>query len=753
MTKFDLPEGLYGPVCTVVSIAICSLLVFVIAVVQWFNVRMAILAPIVASLCYGSSISAIQQRCSRNLFGTLIGGGMCLLWLVILRACAQAISGTRDYDQYIAVACTLPWLLMFFTVFPREVVSLSTTCLLFLTLTMYCGDYESPDAFPLRAMLAGACGAIVSFAVALIFDRIGMKRVRENPEGNLAESALWEYWDLLLQDSVVGFSSKEAESRKVDCMEALSLPHIPKSIGEKLVAGFGNLCALHSLISIRSRNDGFFPGQVCACLNELQSRRMKGSKTPAAALDKLAALANEAVDKGSRSTSTIRLVAMIPAMRAFIGNIDSGREISQRETESTFWNDLKESIKVQKVSWLQIYDGLRFAAVMVSLSMLLVFWDARDDTVDTYALWAFVPALLLAERVIYVGQAIVDGLRYTLSAFLGSGLGVLALLMNDGRRVSYLAEFSITVIIGLAIQARKPKWGDTGIVLIVAWMICVLGNYGLDPLESGGSASDSGGLNTLWRCALYRSAITCFSVFFMGFMFVILPTRFASSELEFDTFTFVSSIARDVSKLLSGSDQSHSDDATVANKCNDKIEEVTFLQKHLFVTQSITDRLRYSRAECTRHRHTLVDKTELGHLWASFCGFERVSDSGNTQETLHMKWTSSLVEAMRALARELEALSTPHELMDADVSLIKPRARQLRIALDGAIQALASVDLTADSLLSDGIISLVSTAICLRDFLRRWVKVEEHIGLHEEFDGPTDLRDNSEDEVDVDVYV
>jgi hypothetical protein len=41
----------------------------------------------------------------------------------------------------------------------------------------------------------------------------------------------------------------------------------------------------------------------------------------------------------------------------------------------------------------------------------------------------------------------------------------------------------------------------------------------------------------------------------------------------------------------------------------------------------------------------------------------------------------------------------------------------------------------------------------LRDFTCSWVRIEDTLGLHEDFDRPTALRDMSDDEADLEVYV
>ena len=736
-----LRPSLYGPVCSVASIAIACVLMFVTSIVDWFNVRMAVLAPIIATLCYGPSMQVIMERSTRNLCGILIGGVSCILWLLIIRACSYAIDGTRNYNQFIAVACSLPWLVSFHALLPRKVVSVSTTCLMFLTLTAYCGDSAAPDAFPLRAVLAGSVGALVSMGVGSLFHFIFIKSGENVPVLSQPEKDLWSLWDFVIHDAVLGQTSRDTDAVKQACMHRILSVEAPDEIGKALMGGFSKLCAMKSLTSFRGSSQECLPGEICTGLAELHSRRLCGKKLLTPCLDRLDALVADTVDSGSKSVAPIRILSMLSLMRGFLKDIEQMRTFSQAKPAWTLWSYLKASFKFKRPTWRSLAEALRFAVVMVALGELLVYWDARDETVDTYALWAFVPTLLLAERVVYVGQGIVDGALYIIASLLGSGFGVLALLMNGGGRTSYIAEFTVIVVVGLAIQSWKPKWGDAGLVFIVAWMICVLGNYGLDPSEA--TTDDANGLNSLWRCALYRSAITCFSVFFMALMFIVIPLKFAAKSLEDESLQFLAGLA-------SSTVESLAQDTCTMTSQGESDERV---MNHVFVTQSFSDRLTFARAECTRHRHCLVSKNELVQLWASFCGLCAVAEQGIGDPNTSIKSQSCLIEAIRGVMRELEPLSTAAGIKQADVSLIKPRARQLREALNFARKALLTSDVTSETLACDGLLQAICVGTLLRDFLRSWVRIEDTLGLHEDFDRPTALRDISDDEADLDVYV
>jgi hypothetical protein len=550
---------------------------------------------------------------------------------------------------------------------------------------------------------------------------------------------LWNLWDFVIHDAILGETSRDTETVKQACMHRILSVEVFDDVGKALTGSFSKLCAIKSLTSFRGSSQEWLPGEICIGLSELHSRRLCGKDLLTPCLDRLDVLVADTIDSGPNSLASIRILSMLSLMRGFLKDIE---DLRMAKPTWTLWSYLKASLKFKRPTWGSLAEALRFAIVMVALGEMLVYWDARDETVDTYALWAFVPTLLLAERVVYVGQGIVDGALYIIASLLGSGFGVLALVMNGGGRTSYIAEFTVIVVVGLAIQSGKPKWGDAGLVFIVAWMICVLGNYGLDPSESTAD-DDAYGLNSLWRCALYRSTITCFSVFLMALMFILIPLKFAAKSLEDECLAFLAGLASSIVDHLSHE----------ACTMTSQGETEETIKNHVFVTQSFSDRLTFARAECTRHRHSLVSKNELVQLWASFCGLSAVAEQGIGDPNTSIKSQSCLIEAIRGVISELEPLSTSAGIRQADVSLIKPRARQLREALNFARKALLTGDATYETLTCDGILQAISVGTLLRDFTCSWVRIEDTLGLHEDFDRPTALRDMSDDEADLEVYV
>jgi hypothetical protein len=745
-----LPEILYGPVSTAISIGLSSLFLFIFVVVNWFNVRMAVLAPIVSCLCYASSRNQITEKAVRHFFGILVGGIFCVIWLLILRGVSYAIDGSKDYNQYIAVACAAPWLLFFHMLLPRRLVSLSTTTLIFLTMTMYCGDDEAPDAFPLRAILSGCCGAMIPIGVAYLLDKFLMNHTRINPELTLVESKFWAYWDAILDEAFLPGSLADLDKRKINCLNALSQDHVSTLVGEKLLKCFSALSSLHSVVSNRSRS-GILPGEICTALTELSSRRISSEPRLVNNIDKLETTMKEAIDSGPRSIQTIKVFLLVGLMRDFLSTLEDARGTSTDRPQFSIKQYVKVSFKGIKFDGQAILNALRFTVVMVGLGELLVYWDARDETVDTYALWAFVPALLVAEQIEYVGQAVREGFLYTLGAIAGSALGIVSLLANAGARPSFIAEYILVGMLGFSVQTVKRNWGDTGLIVIIAWIICVLGNFGLDPGEYDDSSS--AGLNILWRVALYRAAITCFSVFVMSIFFIIIPINFARKTLENESINFASAMARIATDRLAFGGPDRGDCDTSVDGGEDSLSESPLFAMHAFATTWYPARKKYARAEFLRPKYPPLDHKLLLGTWSSFCSLLGILNRQSSFEfSCCIKPISVVEEAIRGVVRELEPLGTPAGLRDADVSLVKPRARQLREAISLGKRWLLTGEYTVEMLESEGIVSSFLLGICMVDFLKKWVILERHFGLYEETEGfPTNLCEHEEDGDELDL--
>ena len=690
-------------------------MVFVGLFVNWFNVRMAVLAPLVACLCYGHSYRDVMKNSVRNFMGVGLGGFLCILWLLILRSCARSITGGDSYNQYIAMVAALPWLAVFHLFSPRSLISVPALSLIFTTLTMYCGDNDAPDASPLRAISAGCLGALASGGVGYFVHFVLFDRARTTPAFSIAETKLWAFWDALLEELIA--CGGEVDRTRSECLEALGGSYIPRSIQEALTDCFSSLSAMHAVVRSTVRSSPL-PGELCTSILELKSSRLRQTGSLSQSADRLCALAHSLAESGTRSVASLRVLAVTDVLKSFLGSIDRLRLVSLKSDSGISLNRYLTSIKFPRFSWLGLCQAVRFSVVLVGLCELLIFWDANDDTVDTYALWALIPALLFADRVQYVGQAIMDGASYTLSALLGSGIGALCLLLNSGDRTSYLAEYLLVIIFGLWIQKKSDT--DVGTIFILSWIICVLGNLGLDPTET-----ESHGLNILWRVALYRMAITCFSVFVMALSFVVLPTRFASKTFEHLTINVIADALGVVGSDLKNALES--------------VAGVTTVMR--FSLKEYGRGRRFAKTECVRRRHPLMAERDLIDFAAAIAALSAVQRLSLVDINSDDKAVTLLKEGISGVIGELERFSTESGIREAQLSMVKPRARHLSESISFSKRRFCSnVDMPP------GFSAVYLEAVVVADLVKRWLPIESHLDLHEEVPSVLDQSHCEEDD-------
>jgi hypothetical protein len=629
-----------------ISVNVTSILLFAAVLADWFVVHMAVLGPIIACLCYGSSFSQILGKSVRNITGICIGGFFCKLWLLIIRLCSEGVTGSQDYNQYAAVAISAPWILGFYLFLPRNLGSLSATTLIFMTLVIYCGDDAHPDAFPLRAILAGSVGGLVPIVVALLTYSINAKTRSDSIVESRLIAKLWAIWDQLLDQLMLPDSRAVFHDPPVAYLESLS-----GAERARLTKCIAILQALRSLLTVKDsygldeKTGSSVPGTILSYLLQLKSDRIRSQQPIDLDISrKLSVAVCDELDC-QHSTDIMRIVAASELAPKFLNLMNEIRETADPWTAET--PTLKSSIRsafpaeisLPTLNLDSLLSASRFCCVMIGLGEILVFWDATDVSVDTYALWAFVPALLFSERIQFMGQAILDGARYLLASLLGGGIGLLCLLLGEAGRTSLLTGFMLMQVIGFYVQASRPKWGDAGIIFIIAWIVCVLGNLGLDPENA--NQSDGSGLNILWRIALYRTAITCFSVFLMALSFLIVPARSAkvactSTRLELDQH-WIQCI--EIAQENRGS------------KKEEKLDESSPMNKYLI---EYVDLYTWAGYEIFQTQSRLSDPSQIKRICLSLMSFLSLSELVERNEGLHRPESIQVVESsMTALVDAL----------------------------------------------------------------------------------------------------
>ena len=534
MTSFPLAGERFGTVCCVISVLLCSSLIVVPAFADWFDVHLAVLAPLVACLCYGASLSTLLDQCFKNLAGVLIGGTASLLWILVLRIIAKTSNGSLDYNQYIAVFTFLPWLTAFHYLIPRSHVSFPFVPLLFTTLVMYCDENDYPESAPFRAMLAGILGALISGLVGVAVDYA--------PSGGTLggscnskdlEEEMWMYYDVLLDEVVSEGPTEILETRRNRCL--CSLDRYSKECRTDkrltiLTECFEALLAVEVILR-RVKSAEPIPSEKSQMLVELKSDRL------ASCADSFRHTCMQLEKRNGSDVEPLRYTAFLEFVPLFLKGMDSSTR-QQRPNLLTHLSTRVEpyvkAIKCWSITYsrTRLIESLRFSIVFSGLSAMLTYWDARDSTVDTYAMWAFLPGLILADRVTSMGQAIVEGSRIFAESLIGSGIGFACLLIDSGVRVSSLFELLIVLLLGLTIRSYSHY---PGLILILSWIQCMLGNAGSDPSHNNGED-----LNTLWRVGLYRMAIISFSTFVSGLSFVVIPTCFSTHGIQKDIDQWIS---------------------------------------------------------------------------------------------------------------------------------------------------------------------------------------------------------------------
>lgn len=598
----NVSERIFGPVVCGISVLAASIMVFTVVIADWFVVHMAILAPILSCLCYSDSFRELFAKTVRNTIGVCLGGFLSKLWIFIIRMVAYASTNSYNYNQYLAVAVSLPWVFAFHLLLPRRLVSATTTILVFLTLVMYSGYQDAPDAYPLRAVLSGCVGGMISLLVGYCVSRFFMKATVWPRKTECVHFSLSAYWDALIDDAISPGSACEVGKLKQDCLAAICVMNEEdQSVTLAAVRCFEILSALDWLLQSKGFVDcGRINAEGCARLIEMKSRNLFSHKT------EVGISAAQSLVKASEGN--IRLQAISPIMLEFAKR--AIRFVSECDKSASLRRDTDLVLSsIFPVKWTPQVDknallkATRFSLAIIGLSQLLVFWDATDTSVDTYALWAFVPALLVTERIEYIGEAIVMGAWYLLSAFLGSGLGVISLLLSQAGRQSFLGEFIIILLIGLTVQSRRNQYGDSGLVFIFSWIICVLGNLGLDPSSDFVPPSGPNALNILWRIALYRSAITCFAVFAMALSFVIIPAPTAKSTMHAQAHAVVDRACRAAAAAVKSTASDREVDANI------QYEDFLTSVLREYVTLQ-----RWANAECLKNRNPAPDPSKISDL-------------------------------------------------------------------------------------------------------------------------------------------
>ena len=459
-----------------------------------------------------------------------------MIWLLILRGFSLLIEDTMDYNQYMGVASSFPWLVAFFLFTHRSHVSLPLSLLLFMSLVVYCGDNTRPDASPLRAILAGSLGVFISISVALAFRSLETSSLGKGP----LLTDLWDYFDSLIDESHLAGTSDFLERKREKCFQSISVLSGCSAVTLMIMECFESLQGLEVMVRSHVSKENLIPF-------ELKSRYI----SEAADLER-SARSIMTSKEGNYKEMIYRFFLAVEKLRLY-------EPETLRFSQKVKWyvspvNFFKGSWKISRV---ELLESVRFSLVLVGLCELLIFWDANDTSVDTYAIWGFLPALMLLDReVTCMGQGILDGARYFFFAFLGSLLGLITLLMNSGAQYACISQVILVVGSGMYLQKSRfrNKVGDCGLVLIIAWMQCVLGNFGKDPFID---ANDNG-MNSLWRVALYRMAIVSFSTFVVALSFVCAPSSFAYDRLNRDIAEFTSGCA----SLLTRDDKSDCENFT-----------------------------------------------------------------------------------------------------------------------------------------------------------------------------------------------
>ena len=515
---------------SILSVLLCTVILVVRDAETWFNVHMAVLAPIIACLCYGDSLIKIFRMAIVNITGVICGGLLGFLWIVILRIVSDSISGSLSYNAYYATLLSIPWLILFKSSAPTKIVSQTCLTLVFLSITMYSGDFDSPDAFPLRAILAGVIGClipcIIGSLLAVILNKIDHKDRLIGFDPAPYETSLSSYFDAIIDELIRPSPTRSLiDSKKDQCLRSIyletsSVKIITLPVREAMFACFSDILVLDEISRVG-------PPQLShELLSELISLK-SSHRTPLLAPSESVKIAFPHITSYFSHFAeyiVIRETMKVANFTSFFCAFVAEYELNDSPLLLPIWTAIRDP----KSRTHALVDLVRFSCVFAALGLLLVLWDARDQTVDTYALWSFLPAFILYTRIDSVGSALVDGGTHLAATIVGGGLGLFCLLLNDSTNpMSSLTEFTITLLLGFVAEHHiSPRYGQLGVVFTVTWIECVLGNLGHDPSES------SDNLNSIWRVALYRMIIPCFAVFVVALSFLILPPGRQSSKLK-----------------------------------------------------------------------------------------------------------------------------------------------------------------------------------------------------------------------------
>lgn len=185
-------------------------MVFTVVIADRFVVHMAFLSPILSCLRYSDSFRELFAKTVQNTIGVCLGGLLCKLWIFIIRIVAYASTNSYNYNQYLAVAVSMPWVFAFHLLLPRRLVSATTTILVFQTLFMYSGYHDAPNTYPLRAVLPGCVGGMISMLVGYCVSRFFMQATFWPRKARSVHFSLSSTWDALIDEAISPGSACES---------------------------------------------------------------------------------------------------------------------------------------------------------------------------------------------------------------------------------------------------------------------------------------------------------------------------------------------------------------------------------------------------------------------------------------------------------------------------------------------------------------------------------------------------------------
>jgi hypothetical protein len=459
-TRFAIVSG-------IISVLLSSLLAAVPQLASGFDVHMAVLAPIVACICISDSFHGTVRKCLTNFIGILCGGLVSLLWIFIFHAVSNRLSNPTTYNEYYLVLLTSPWLFSFFVFLPRRYVSVSCAVMVLTTDVVYSGDGGTAVVSPLFSILSGFIGCLISVLVGSVLAIIFRSKSTRfaSFESREFRTALLSYWDSLVDGLVAPEGFIETAHLRRECIPLL-------------VDKFTTIADPNALECFR----------IACILEEWVLYRKSIRIGPNS--DMMALKSNRWSDA---------LPSNIPTE---IESVYRDFQISLSRLSGVTRRPLfgPSIIQARPPIWTCVRDTV----ILTGLSLLLVLWDARDTSVNTYAIWALVPAIIISQERLpsVVGFACVFG------ALLGGLVATACLLVNGEDRLGYIAELVLVLMLGVGADVHFARIVDPmGKIFIISWIATLMGNLGVDKV----------GDPDLWRVGLYRTCIAGLGVFVVTF--------------------------------------------------------------------------------------------------------------------------------------------------------------------------------------------------------------------------------------------